>query len=149
VVGNGGSAAEAQHFACELLGRFQRERRAYAVLALTADSATLTAIGNDYGYTQVFARQVAGLGRPGDLLVAFSTSGASPNVVEAAVTARDRDMTVLALTGRRPSRLEEIADLTLRAPAPDTPMAQEVHMLLTHILCGVVEAELAGDEEVA
>ena len=148
VVGNGGSAAEAQHFACELVGRFKRERSAYAVLALTSDSATLTALGNDYGYEQVFARQVAGLGQPGDLLLAFSTSGESSNVVEAALAARARGLTVVALTGDRPSKLEQLADLTLRAPAPDTPVVQEVHTLLTHILCGVVEAELAAGEVV-
>ena len=148
VVGNGGSAAEAQHFACELMGRFQQERAPYAVLALTADSTILTALGNDYGYRQVFARQVAGLGQPGDLLLAFSTSGESPNVVEAALAARGRGMTVVALTGERASQLEKLADLTLRAPCALTPVAQEIHMLLTHVLCGVVEAELAAGEVV-
>ena len=144
VAGNGGSAAEAQHFATELVGRFKRERDAYAVLALTADTAVLTAVANDYGYEEVFARQVRALGRPGDVLVAFSTSGESENVVRAAIAARELGMTVVAVTGGRPSRLERAADLAVRVPTTDTPLAQEVHVVLLHVLCDVVEAELAA-----
>jgi D-sedoheptulose 7-phosphate isomerase len=145
VAGNGGSAAEAQHFAAELVGRFKRERAPYAVMALPADTAILTAVANDYGYADVFARQVRAFGRPGDLLLAFSTSGESENLVQAAAAARDCRMLTIAVTGGRASRLQRAADLTLRAPLTDTAAVQEVHMLVTHLLCDVVEAELAAD----
>ena len=143
--GNGGSAAEAQHFAAELVGRFRREREPYAVLALTTDSAIVTAVANDYGYEHVFARQVEALGRPGDVFVAFSTSGESENLLAAAEAARGAGLTTIAVTGARPCRLERLADQTLRAPLGDTPAVQEVHMIVTHVLCDVVEAELAGE----
>lgn len=146
VAGNGGSAAEAQHFAAELVGRFKREREPYAALALTADSSTLTAVANDYGYEQVFARQVAAFGRPGDLLLAFSTSGESKNVVEAATVARQRGLIVVAVTGQQRSRLERLSDLTVRTPSEQTELIQELHMLLTHIFCDIVERELAATE---
>ena len=144
VAGNGGSAAEAQHFATELVGRFKRERDAYPVLALTSDGAVLTAVANDFGYHEVFARQVRAFGRPGDVLVAFSTSGESENVIQAALAAQHRGLTVVAVTGDRPSRLAHLADLAVRAPAVDTPLVQELHLVVTHLLCDVVEAELAG-----
>jgi D-sedoheptulose 7-phosphate isomerase len=144
VAGNGGSAAEAQHFAAELVGRFKRERAPYAVLSLTTDTALLTAVANDYGYTDVFARQVRALGQPGDLLVAFSTSGESENLVRAATAARRHGMAVAAVTGGRPSRLERLADVTVRVPVVDTAVAQELHMAVTHILCDIVESELAA-----
>ena len=143
VAGNGGSAAEAQHFATELVGRFKRERDPFAVLALTADTAVLTALANDCGYDEVFARQVRALGQPGDVLVAFSTSGESENLVRAAVAAREHGLTVVAVTGGGPSRLGRVADLEVRAPATDTPLAQELHVILLHLLCDVVERELA------
>ena len=143
VAGNGGSAAEAQHFATELVGRFKRERDPFAVLALTADTAVLTALANDYGYDEVFARQVRALGQPGDVLVAFSTSGESENLVRAAIAAREHGLTVVAVTGGGPSRLGRVADLEVRAPATDTPLAQELHVILLHLLCDVVERELA------
>ncbi len=148
VAGNGGSAAEAQHFAAELVGRFKRERAPYAVLSLATDTAVLTAVANDYGYADVFARQVRALGAPGDLLVAFSTSGESENLVRAAAAARERGVAVLAITGDRPSRLGRQADVTIRAPATDTAIVQEIHMTVTHILCDIAEATLAaeGDE---
>ena len=146
VAGNGGSAAEAQHFAAELVGRFKRERQPYAVLALTTDTSILTAIANDYGYQEVFARQVVGLGQPGDLLVTFSTSGESENLIRAAVAAKRCLMRVIAITGERPSRLEHHANMTLRVPSTDTAIAQELHMIVTHILCDLVEAELSGCE---
>ena len=146
VAGNGGSAAEAQHFAAELVGRFKRERSPYAVLSLTTDTSILTAIANDYGYEDVFARQVTGLGRPGDTLVAFSTSGESENLIRAAVAAQQGLMRVIAITGDRANRLECQADVTVRVPASDTAIAQELHMVVTHILCDLVEAELSGCE---
>lgn len=148
VAGNGGSAAEAQHFAGELVGRFQREREPYAVLALTADMSVLTAVANDYGYQEVFARQVSALGCPGDMLLAFSTSGESENLIRAAEVARKLSLAVVAITGERPSRLSELADLTLQMPATETALVQELHMVTTHLLCGIVERELSGQRAV-
>jgi D-sedoheptulose 7-phosphate isomerase len=144
VAGNGGSAAEAQHFTAELVGRFKRERDPYAVLALTADTTLLTAVANDYGYADVFARQVRALGQRGDLLLLYSTSGESENVVRAAADARPRGVAVVAVTGARPSRLAAVADTVVRVPIVDTAVAQELHMLVTHVLCDVAEAALAG-----
>jgi D-sedoheptulose 7-phosphate isomerase len=146
VAGNGGSAAEAQHFAAELVGRFKRERSPYAVLALTTDTSILTAIANDYGYEEVFARQVVGLSQPGDLLVMFTTSGESENLIRAAVAAQQCLVRVIAITGERSSRLGRHADATVRVPSSDSAIAQELHMIVTHILCDLVEAELAGCE---
>ena len=146
VAGNGGSAAEAQHFATELVGRFLRERAAYPVLALTADSSVLTAIANDYGYDEVFARQVRALGQPGDLFVAFSTSGESENVVRAAHAACRQGLAVISVTGSAPSRLARTATLPIRVPASETPLVQELHAILVHLLCDVVETELAASE---
>lgn len=142
--GNGGSAAEAQHFAAELVGRFKRERGPYAALALTTDTAILTALANDYGYQHVFARQVCGLGCPGDVFIAISTSGESENLVRAAEAAGACGITAIGLTGERASRLERVCDLTIRVPTRDTAAAQELHMAVTHILCDIVEAELAA-----
>lgn len=146
IAGNGGSAAEAQHFAAELVGRFKRERSPYAVLSLTTDTSILTAIANDYGYRDVFARQILGLSQPGDVLVAFSTSGESENLIRAAVAAQQCLVKVVAITGDRRSRLERHADMTVRVPSNDTAVAQELHMVVTHILCDLVESELAGCE---
>ena len=146
VAGNGGSAAEAQHFAAELVGRFKRERAPYAVLSLTTDTSILTAVANDYGYAEVFARQVRGFGERGDLLVLFSTSGESENLVRAAIAAQQCLMSVAAITGDRSSRLEHIANVTVRVPVVDTALAQELHMVVTHILCDIAESELAQCE---
>jgi D-sedoheptulose 7-phosphate isomerase len=143
VCGNGGSAAEAQHLAGELVGRFRREREPWPVLALTTDSAVLTAVANDYGYDTVFARQVAAFGHRGDVLVGISTSGESPNVVNAACQARDRGMTVVALTGREPTRLGLFSDVTLAVPATETALVQEVHTVLVHLISEIVESSLA------
>lgn len=147
LAGNGGSAAEAQHFSAELVGRFRRERRPYAAVALTTDSSILTAVGNDYSYADVFSRQVLALGRPGDVLIAFTTSGRSENLIRAADAAHAKKMTVVAVTGQRESPLSALADLTLRAPAAETPVVQEIHMLVTHLLCDLIEETLAQDEE--
>jgi D-sedoheptulose 7-phosphate isomerase len=144
VCGNGGSAAEAQHLVAELVGRFRRERDAWPALALTADAAVVTAIANDYGFDEVFARQVAAFGRAGDILVAFSTSGESPNVVNAAALARERGLRVVALTGRAPSRLGALADAEIAVPAAETALVQEVHAVLVHILCEIVESRLTA-----
>jgi D-sedoheptulose 7-phosphate isomerase len=144
VAGNGGSAAEAQHFAAELVGRFKRERDPFAVLALTSDTAILTAIANDYGYAEVFKRQVVALGRPGDIFVAISTSGTSQNLLVAAETARQGGLTVIAMTGAGPNPLQQRAHLGLCTPGPETAVVQELHMVVTHLLCDLVEMELAG-----
>jgi D-sedoheptulose 7-phosphate isomerase len=142
VAGNGGSAAAAQHFATELVGRFKRERDPYAVIALTADSSILTALANDYGFEEAFAREVAAYGRNGDVLVLFSTSGESENLVRAAQTARAAGIHVVAVTGGRPSRLAECSDIGLSMPSTDTPLTQELHLIVLHVLCELVELEL-------
>jgi D-sedoheptulose 7-phosphate isomerase len=140
--GNGGSAAQAQHFSAELVGRFKRERSACAVLSLTADSSVLTALANDYGYNEVFARQVEALGTEGDIFVAFSTSGRSQNLLRAAEVARRRGLTVIALTGSRNNPLQSSADIRLVIPVADTDTIQELQTVMTHVLCDVIEREL-------
>ena len=140
--GNGGSAADAQHFAAELIGRFERERAALPAVALSTDTSALTAIGNDYGFEAVFRRQVEGLGRPGDCLLAISTSGDSPNVLAAAAAAREQGLGVVALTGRDGGKLAGAlgaADVELRAPAASTARIQELHILLLHCLCDLLD----------
>lgn len=143
LAGNGGSAAEAQHFAAELVGRFRRERPAYSALALTTDTSILTAIGNDYSFDDIFARQIEGIGRPGDLLIAFSTSGESENLLRAVDRCRKIGIKVVAVSGGRSGRLGEAADVNILVPAPDTATVQELHTLITHVLCDVIERELA------
>jgi D-sedoheptulose 7-phosphate isomerase len=140
--GNGGSAADAQHLVAELVGRFRDERRALAAIALTADTAILTAVGNDYGYERVFARQVEALARSGDLLFAISTSGSSPNVVAAAQAARALGCTVVALTGSGGGRLAQHADLLIAAPSQVTARIQEVHSLCIHAVADTLDALL-------
>jgi D-sedoheptulose 7-phosphate isomerase len=138
--GNGGSAADAQHLVAELVGRFREERRALPGIALTADAATLTALGNDYGYERVFARQVEALARPGDVLFAISTSGNSANVVLAARTARERKCTVIALTGAHGGQLAAHADLLLPAPSTVVARVQEMHTLCIHVIFEALDA---------
>jgi D-sedoheptulose 7-phosphate isomerase len=145
--GNGGSAADAQHFAAELVGRYKRERSPYAAVALTTDSSILTAIGNDYGYDKVFERQVGALGREGDVFLAYSTSGESENLIRAAEEARRRGMRVIAMTGPRDNSLARGADVALQMPAADTPVVQEMHLMATHLICDLAETELAGAEQ--
>jgi D-sedoheptulose 7-phosphate isomerase len=137
--GNGGSAADAQHLAAELVGRFRRERPGLAALALTTDPSTMTALGNDYGFERVFARQLEAHGRPGDVAFGITTSGRSPNVVEALRLARGRGLLTVALTGRGGGAAKEHADLLLDVPHDDTQRIQEVHGLVVHILCEVIE----------
>lgn len=144
IAGNGGSAAEAQHFAAELVGRFKRERAPYAVLALTTDTSILTAVANDYGYSDVFARQVRAFGQPDDLLITFSTSGESENLVRAAQAGREHMLTVVSITGDRPNRLERLSDVSIRVPSLDTDIAQELHLTVLHILCDIVEQKLVA-----
>jgi D-sedoheptulose 7-phosphate isomerase len=137
--GNGGSAADAQHIAGEFVGRFRAERKALRAVALSTDTSVLTCIANDYDYERVFARQVEALVRPGDILWAFSTSGTSPNVLQAAAAARQKDARVIAFTGRPKSQLESMADLCLCAEAALTARSQEIHQLAYHIVCDLVE----------
>ena len=142
VCGNGGSAADAQHFAAELVGRFEVDRRALAALALTTDSSALTAIANDLGFAQVFSRQVDALARPGDVLLAISTSGDSENVVRAARTARAIGCAVVGMTGRGGGALAGVCDLLLAVPSSNVARIQEVHGLCLHALCGALEQAL-------
>ena len=143
--GNGGSAADAQHFSAELLNRFERERPGLAAIALTTDSSTLTSIANDYAYEQVFSKQVLALGQPGDCLLAISTSGGSPNVVAAIEAAHRKGMRVVALTGRNGGRMAAMlrpGDIEVRAPAERTARIQEVHLLAFHCLCDGIDGAL-------
>jgi D-sedoheptulose 7-phosphate isomerase len=143
VCGNGGSAADAQHIAAELTGRFFRERRPFRALALHANTSSLTAIANDYGYEDVFAREVGAHGRPGDVLLAISTSGNSPNVVRAVEAARARQMTVIGLTGAEGGKMREKCDICLCVPSASTPRIQECHILIGHTICELVERRLS------
>lgn len=147
--GNGGSAADAQHFAAELVNRFEMERPPLASIALTTDTSTLTSIANDYAYDQVFAKQVAALGHPGDILLAISTSGNSPNVIEAIHVAHEREMHVVALTGKGGGQMSELLgadDVHLCVPADRTARIQEVHLLVLHCLCDGIDSLLLGVE---
>ena len=140
--GNGGSAADAQHMAAELVGRLERERPAIAAIALSTDTSTLTAVANDFGFERVFARQIDALGRRGDVAFAISTSGDSKNVLAGVAAARERGLSVIALTGRDGGHLGQRADVHINVPVADTARAQEVHRTLLHILCELVETEL-------
>jgi len=149
VCGNGGSAADAQHFAAELINRFEIERPALAAIALTTDSSILTSIANDYDYSQVFSRQVRGLGMADDVLIAISTSGNSINVVEAVHAAHERDMRVIALTGREGGTMGEMLEANdhhLCVHAESTARIQEVHLLILHCLCDAIDHLLLGGE---
>ena len=137
--GNGGSAADSQHLASELVGRLVRDRRALAGLALSTDSSALTCIANDFGYDEVFARQVAGLGRSGDVLIAISTSGNSMNVIRAVEVAKPMGITTVGLLGRTGGQLAGLVDLPILVPAEETARIQEAHIFLGHVLCTMVE----------
>ena len=141
--GNGGSAADAQHIAGELVGRYRLERQGLPAIAFTTDTSVLTAVGNDYGFDQVFVRQVEGLLRSGDVLLAFSTSGNAPNVVNAARAARERDVRTIGLTGAGGGELATTVDVCLKVPSEDTPRIQETHITIGHIICEFVEKALA------
>ena len=148
--GNGGSAADAQHFAAELVNRFEMERPPLAAIALTTDSSILTSIANDYDFTQVFSKQVRALGQPGDVLLAISTSGNSPNVIEAIHAAHEREMHVVALTGKNGGIIGELlgpGDIHLCVPADRTARIQEVHLLTLHCLCDGIDCLFLGVEE--
>ena len=148
--GNGGSASDAQHFAAEFVGRFERERPGLAAISLTTDTSILTAIGNDYAFEAVFSKQVQALGAPGDVLVALSTSGNSANVVAAVEAAHAKEMTVVALTGRGGGKIRELlldTDVHICVPHERTARIQEVHILALHCLCDGVDNQLLGEQE--
>ncbi|SDU22554.1 phosphoheptose isomerase [Halopseudomonas salegens] len=148
--GNGGSAGDSQHFSSELLNRFERERPSLPAIALTTDSSTLTSIANDYSYDEVFSKQIRALGQPGDVLLAISTSGNSGNVLQAIQAAHDRDMLVVALTGRDGGAMASLLlpeDVEIRVPARSTARIQEVHLLAIHCLCDLIDRQLFGSEE--
>jgi D-sedoheptulose 7-phosphate isomerase len=145
VFGNGGSAADAQHLAAELVGRLERERKAIAAIALSTDTSILTAVANDFGFERVFARQIDALGRRGDVALAISTSGDSANVLAGVEAARAAGLTVIALTGRDGGALGRAADIHVNVPEPDTARAQEVHRTLLHVLCELVERSLFSE----
>ncbi|GAA3849805.1 D-sedoheptulose 7-phosphate isomerase [[Pseudomonas] carboxydohydrogena] len=142
LIGNGGSAADAQHIAAEIVGRYKLERPAWAAIALTTDTSALTAIGNDYGIEQIFARQVQGLAQPGDVLIALTTSGRSPNILAALHVARGIGATTVGFTGTRGESLRPICDHLLVAPSDDTPVIQQIHMVAAHAICDDVERAL-------
>jgi len=148
--GNGGSASDAQHFAAEFVGRFERERPGLAGIALTTDTSILTAVGNDYSFEAIFAKQVEALGAPGDVLLAMTTSGNSGNVLAAVAAARAKDMTVVALTGNTGGRIREQlleTDVHICVPHERTARIQEVHLLVLHCLCDAVDLQLLGEQE--
>lgn len=145
--GNGGSAADAQHVAAELVGRFVRERAALAAVALTTDTSVLTSVANDYAFDRVFARQVEALAREGDVVLGISTSGASPNVVAALDAARARGVRTIALTGRDGGAVGQAADIHVNVPAASTARVQEVHRTLLHAICELVEGAMVDDGE--
>ncbi|WP_369588059.1 phosphoheptose isomerase [Kingella oralis] len=145
ICGNGGSAADAQHFAAEMTGRFEKERMELAAIALTTDTSALTAIGNDYGFDHIFSKQVRALGRTGDVLVGISTSGNSGNVIEAIKAAHENGMHVIALTGRDGGKIAHLlkeGDVLLNVPYPRTARIQEVHILLIHAMCDCIDTML-------
>ena len=142
--GNGGSAADAQHLAAEFVGRFAVERAGLPAIALTTDSSILTAVGNDYGFEQIFARQIQALGRPGDVAVAISTSGNSTNVLEGVKEARNRNLKTIGLSGKDGGALAQQADVAITIPSTSTARIQECHIAIGHLFCELVEAELFG-----
>ena len=145
LAGNGGSAADAQHIAAELVGRYGFDRPSIPSLALTTDTSNLTAIGNDYGYDRVFSRQLEGMGVEGDLFIGISTSGNSQNVINAFESAKKKGITTVALVGRDGGRMAQMADYAIVVPSSSTPRIQESHILIGHIICDIIEKELFGE----
>jgi len=145
--GNGGSAGDAQHFSSEMLNRFERERPALPAIALTTDTSTITSIANDYHYDEIFAKQLRALGQPGDILLVYTSSGNSGNIVKAVKAAHDRDMVVIALSGKDggalAAALNEV-DIEIRVPSWSTARIQEVHLLISHCLCDLIDQQLFG-----
>lgn len=145
--GNGGSAGDAQHFSSEMVNRFERERPALPAIALTTDTSTLTSIANDYDFDEVFSRQIKALGQEGDILIVYTTSGNSANIVKAVGTAHDKSIPVIAITGKDGGNLAPLlgeADIEIRVPSQSTARIQEVHLLITHCLCDLIDHQLFG-----
>jgi len=145
LAGNGGSAADAQHIAAELVGRYGFDRPSIPSLALTTDTSNLTAIGNDYGYDYVFSRQLEGMGQDGDIFIGISTSGNSVNIINAFESAKKKGIKTIALVGRDGGKMAQIADISLIVPSDSTPRIQESHILIGHILCDIIEQEIFGN----
>jgi D-sedoheptulose 7-phosphate isomerase len=146
LIGNGGSAADAQHIAAEIVGRYKQDRPAWAAIALTTDTSALTAIANDYGFEAVFSRQVEGLGQRGDVLLALSTSGRSPNILAALRSARERGLVTIGFTGSKGEALGALCDHLLVSPSDDTPVVQEIHLTFAHGICDEIEQTLMRDQ---
>ncbi len=144
IAGNGGSAADAQHIAAELTGRFFRERKPFRAMALHVNTSALTAIGNDYGYEHVFARELSAHARPGDVLLAITTSGNSPNILRAIESAREHKVAVIGLTGETGGKMKPLCDLCLCVPSKSTPRIQEMHVAIYHAICELLEERLAS-----
>lgn len=147
--GNGGSAGDAQHFSSEMLNRFERERPGLPAIALTTDTSTITSIANDYSYQEVFAKQIRALGHPGDILLAISTSGNSENVIAAIEAAHEQDLGVIALTGKDGGAMSDLlkeSDIEIRIPSDSTARIQEVHLLVIHCLCDLIDCQLLGSD---
>lgn len=142
LAGNGGSAADAQHIAGEFLSRLNFDRNPLPAIALTTDSSVLTAIGNDYGFDRTFERQVRGLGRPGDIFIAISTSGRSPNIIAALKAAREAELITIGFTGNLATAMQPLCDHCLAAPSGETPLIQQIHIVAAHAICGLVEQSL-------
>jgi len=140
--GNGGSASDCQHWAGEMVGRFKKERKPFKFISLTTNTSILTSIANDYDYTKVFSRQVEGLGEKNDILICISTSGKSKSILESAKIGKEKDMKIISLTGKSPNPLTEISDFTISVPSKETPRIQEIHILLIHLICELVEEKL-------
>lgn len=145
LAGNGGSAADAQHIAAELVGRYGFDRPSIPSLALTTDTSCLTAIGNDYGYDKVFSRQLEGMGQNGDIFIGISTSGNSKNIINAFEVAKQKGIKTVALVGRNGGEMAKMADIALIVPSESTPRIQESHILIGHIICDIIEKEIFGD----
>lgn len=144
LAGNGGSAADAQHIAAELVSRFSFDRPGLSAIALTTDTSILTAIGNDYGYENLFSRQVQAQGREGDVFIGYSTSGQSENILKALDTARSMGLICVGMTGNKGGTITELCDHLLQVPSSETPKIQEGHLILGHLLCGIIEMEIFG-----
>jgi len=139
IAGNGGSAADAQHFSAELTGRFKKERISLPAIALTTDTSALSAIGNDYGYEYVFSRQLEGLGNEGDIFIGISTSGNSQNVIEAIKKAREKNIKIITLTGKNGGKMKDLGEINIIIPSNDTPRIQEMHIMILHMICQIID----------
>jgi len=144
LAGNGGSAADAQHISAELVSRFYLERKALSAIALTTDTSIITAIGNDYGFDDIFVRQIEANGNKGDIFLAISTSGNSKNIIKAIKQAKKQNIIVVGLTGAKESKMDKLCDITIKVPSKITPRVQEIHILIGHLICDIVEREMFG-----